>query len=158
MGKLRELLDDIDPTGSPLEHARFIRLVIRASLISFAVWSLGTFNYLGFTNTGFVKAGELDPKVQSAVEPLRAEIGKIAKTQAEQAQVQADQDAVLKAIRIDQLESKLRELHAIKCRLLDLEQEGLEQEIESAQRQHRALTGERYTLPRCRGGRNGDAQ
>ena len=57
MGKLRELLDDIDPTGSPLEHARFIRLVIRASLISFAVWSLGTFNYLGFTNTGFVKAG-----------------------------------------------------------------------------------------------------
>lgn len=151
MGKLQDLVEDIDPSGSPQEHARFIRLALRAGIVAFIVWALGFFDYLGFDRTGFAKADELDAKVQAAIEPLRSEIGKIATTQAEQARVTQEQDEVLKAIRIDQVESKLRELNAIKCRLYAIEQEGLDQEIEAAQRQHKNLTGERYQLPKCRG-------
>lgn len=142
MGKVRELIDDLDPEGSPADHARFLRLFYRVTLVLFVIWALGQFKYFGFP--GFARANEVDEKVQAAIEPLRAEIGKVVKAQ-------GDQDEVLKSIRIDQLESKLRELQIIKCRIVESDTDRLDTEIEVAQRAHRALTGERYALPPCKG-------
>lgn len=90
------------------------------------------------------RASEVDDKIKDAMQPVQAQLGQIT-TQI------AQQDATLTAIRVDQIETKLRDLQRLLCEDGDDRARGaLEREIEAAQREHRKLTGERYPLPVCK--------
>lgn len=92
---------------------------------------------------GFARADELDAKISEALEPLYSQVGQLSKQQAET-------DEVVKEIRADQLANRIRELHALRCATADHDdRERLQSEIDAAQRQYRALMGERYNVDGC---------
>jgi hypothetical protein len=90
------------------------------------------------------RADDVDRKITSALQPVTAQLGAITSQL-------AGQDEVLKSIRADQLATKLRELKRTCCVAgsdPDIKAR-MDAEIESTQREYRALTGERYPLPEC---------
>ncbi len=144
MSKLSDLWPLLLADATPEEQARVLRIGFRIVVSCSLLWAFGMFAPVGLN--GFARADEIDSKIQSAVEPVRAQLGQIT-TQL------AMQDEVLKSIRIDQLAQKLRELKLTGCIAGGADsavRERLEQEIERTQREYRALAGERYPLPeRC---------
>ena len=149
MGKLRDLVDDLYPEGATAEErVRFLRLLFRAGVVFHIAWACGLLVQFGLP--GFVKANEVDEKVKTAVEPFRTELGKVITKQEEMSDRMENQDVVLKLIRVDLLESKLREFHILKCKVSFADTRQLDAEIQAAQRQHKELTGDRYELPPCR--------
>lgn len=148
MSALRDLIAMIFGEASPEERARILRIAYRIAVSGSLLWAFGTFAPVGIT--GFARADEVDQKITAAIEPVSKQVAGVAA-------VQAQQGEVLKQIRIDQLGTKLRELHRVCCatpRADDISHERLNIEIEAAQREYRALTGERYPLPeRCDDGK-----
>ena len=129
--------------ASDTERRAFYRVAWRLMVIAAILAGWGAFTPI---LPGFAKADEVDDKIQSSVEPIRAQLGAIT-TQL------ATQDDVLKSIRIDQLATKLRELKRTCC-LAGSDAEiraRMEQEIERAQQEYRTLANERYPLPPCGG-------
>lgn len=142
MGSLKDVVGALLFDSTPEEKASVFRLVFRVFGAGFVAYSFGILAPFGMS--GFVRADSVDDKVQAAVEPLRSQIGQVS------VQLEA-QDRVLKQIRIDQLSTKLRELHIIQCSAKDpYSQERLAAEIETAQRQYRELVGERYPFDACK--------
>jgi len=142
MGALKEAVGALLFDSTPEEKASVFRLVFRVFGAGFVAYSFGILAPFGIS--GFVRADSVDDKVQAAVEPLRAQIGQVS--------VQLDaQDKVLKQIRTDQLGAKLRDLHAIQCTTKDpYSIDRIAEEIETAQRQYRELTSERYPFEPCK--------
>ena len=142
MGAIRDIFAALLGDASPEERAKLYRIIYRCCVTGALLWAFGFLAPAGLQ--GFARANEVDDKVQSAVEPIRAQLGAIT-TQL------AVQDEVLQSIRIDQLATKLRELKRTCCLAgSDREvQARMEREIEAAQQEYRALTSERYPLPEC---------
>ena len=117
------------------------RLMVSAVCAGMVVHILAACGLMpGFT--GFVLAEDVDQKIEDAMEPVRAQLGQIT-TQI------AEQDDVLKAIRLDQLAARLRELQKQRCAAVDHgTEEALDEDIER-QRSYRSLAGERCPLPPC---------
>lgn len=145
---LKTILGAIFMDGTPEERARALRVAFRVVLVGYMTWGAGYLASLGLG--GFARADEVDTKITAAIAPIAAQVGNVQT-------VQAQQSEVLKQIRVDQLGTKLRELHRVCCatpRADDISHERLNIEIEQAQREYRALTGERYPLPeRCEDGK-----
>lgn len=92
---------------------------------------------------GFAMADEVDDKIDQAMAPVRAQLGQIT------SQIAA-QDDTITAIRLDQIAARLRELQQQRCAATDHDViEAIDFDIESRQREYRALAGERYPLPPC---------
>ena len=92
---------------------------------------------------GFAYADEVDKKIGKALEPLYAQVGQLAKQQ-------ADTDEVVKDIRAEQIATRLRELKTMLCNAANhADSARLNTDIEVAQRQYRQLTGERYPAQEC---------
>lgn len=142
MDAAKEVIRAILGDATPEERARLMRLTYRIVVTASLLWAFGWLS--GFGLQGFAKADEVDDKIQSSVEPIRAQLGAITTRL-------ATQDDALKSIRVDQLATKLRELKRTCC-LAGGDAEiraRMEQEIERAQQEYRALTSERYPLPPC---------
>lgn len=142
MSAIRDVFAALLDDANPEERSRLLRLVYRISVAASLLWAFGLLS--GFGLQGFARADAVDDKVQSAVEPIRAQLGAIT-TQL------AVQDSTLKNIRIDQLATKLRELKRTCC-LAGSDPEvraRMEREIEATQQEYRSLTSERYPLPEC---------
>lgn len=146
MSEIRELLTTILFDSTPEEKAKLFRAMFRIAALVFVVWSIGLMRPFGLG--GFAKADDVEVKRNEAIEvavgPIRTQLSMIT-TQL------TIQDQVLKQIRIDQLATKLRDLHNIECTTKD--HNGLDRiatEIEATQRQYRDLTGERYPFEACK--------
>lgn len=149
MDALRSIFAAIFAEGTPEEHARAVRIAFRCLVAGYMVWGAGFLADLGLG--GFARADALDSKVQAAVEPLRAEIGKIATQQAAQAEQFEASAELLRQIRADQLVSKIQGLRRLFCATRDASgRERLESEIEVAEQEYLTLTGGRYPLEACR--------
>ena len=142
MDAVRDIIRALLGDATPEERAKLARLTYRIIVSVSLLWSFGWLS--GFGLQGFAKASEVDDKIQSSVEPIRAQLGAIT-TQL------ATQDEVLKSIRADQLAQKLRELKRTCC-LSGADERvvvRMEIEIERAQLEYIKLTGGRYPLPEC---------
>lgn len=139
---LRELLLATIGDASPEERARLARIAFRIVVAVHIAWACGLLAPMGLT--GFVFAQDVDSKIQSAVEPIRAQLGAIT-TQL------ATQEAIQKRILAGQLAAQARDLHRLKCATTDdYTRARMERDIEDAQQEYRTLTGERYPLPACK--------
>jgi hypothetical protein len=141
---VRDYINALLWDATPEERAKFTRLAWRVTVTVCLFWAWGLFGPLGAQ--GFARADEIDTKIRAAVQPVATQLGAIT-TQL------AQQDAVLREIRIDQLATKLRELKRVCCLAGSdpTSRARLEYEIDIAQRSYRELTGERYPLPDCDG-------
>lgn len=141
MGALKDIFSEFLADASPEERARVLRLLFRIIVSAHILWACGFLAPMGLT--GFVFADDVDSKIESAVKPIYGQLGAITSQL-------ADQDAVLKAIRSDQLATTIRELHAVLCLTENRhDRERLAAGIEVAQRQYRALVGDWYPLDGC---------
>ena len=146
MGEFRNLLSALLFDSTPEEKAKLSRAMFRIAGLVFVVWSLGTFRPVGLG--GFAKADDIEKKrteaIEAAVGPLRMQLTTIT-TQL------TVQDQVLKQIRIDQLATKLRDLHNMQCATDDKDAlSRIATEINNTQIQFRVLTGERYPFEACK--------
>ena len=142
MGFLKEILDSMTVDASPEDRARTYRLFFRIIVAVHIVWACGLLAPIGLT--GFVFATEVDDKIQSAVEPIRSELGNITRKLEASEQIQ-------RRILTGQLAAQLRDLHRLKCSTGDDHvRMRMDRDIEDAQQEYRALVGEWYPLPACR--------
>lgn len=118
------------------------RYRLRVTLVACTTFLLVVFGVLPAMTVGLPRIGsiawaaEVDDKIAKAIEPVLTE--------------QRAQGEVLKEIRIDQLATKLRELHAVRCAADGTGRARLDWEIEAAQRKYVNLAGYRYPLPACK--------
>ena len=106
MDAVRDIFAALLGDASPEERARLMRLAYRITVTGALLWAYGLLTPVGLH--GFARADAVDDKVQSAVEPIRAQLGEVLTEQAVQGEV-------LKQIRTDQLAQKLRELKRTCC-------------------------------------------
>lgn len=137
---VRDALIELFPPDVP----RLVRwrLAVSLAIAMFCIhiaWACG----LMPNASGFARADEVDEKISAAVDTIYKEIGKVA-------QQQSDTDEVVKEIRAEQIATRIRELRLILCNAKDHEDtERLQTDLETAQRQYRQLTGERYPAQGC---------
>jgi hypothetical protein len=142
MGFLKEILDSLTADASPEERARTYRLFFRVVVAVHIIWACWFLAPIGVQ--GFVFAGEVDDKIQSAVEPIRNELGQVA------AKV-ARTEEISKRILIGQLASQLRDLNRLRCTTTDEHvRMRMERDIEEGEQEYKQLTGERYPLAACK--------
>lgn len=142
MGFLKEILDSMTSDASPEERARTYRLFFRIVVAVHILWACGLLAPIGVQ--GFVFASEVDDKIQSAVEPIRAELGQVA-------QKVARTEEISKRILVGQIAAQLRDLNRLRCTTSDHEvRRRMERDIEEGEQEYITLTGERYPLPACK--------
>lgn len=128
--------------ASPEEQARVLRVGYRIIVAGSLLWAFGLLHPLGFS--GFARADEIDGKIQSAVEPIRTQLGQITVQLARGEEVQ-------KRILQGQIAAQLRDLNRLRCSTSDEHMRSrMERDIEEAEQEYRTLTGERYPLPACK--------
>lgn len=128
--------------ASPEEKARLARIGFRIIVAVHIAWACGLLAPMGLV--GFVVADEVDTKVQAAVEPIRAQLGQIT-TQL------SKQEAIQQRILMSQLAAQLRDLNRLRCSTSDQTMRTrMERDIEDAEQEYKALSGERYPLPACK--------
>ena len=126
--------DENDPRS--VKHYRLRTALVACSSFLSIVFIVLPALFVGLPKLGQVAwAGEVDDKIAKAIEPVLTE--------------QRAQGEVLKEIRIDQLATKLRELHALRCQADSYGRARVDREIDPAQRKYFELTGYRYPLPAC---------
>ena len=141
MGFLKEILASLMVDASPEDRSRTYRLFFRVVVAVHIAWACGLLAPLGMN--GFVFAGEVDDKIQAAVEPIRAELGQVA------AKV-ARTEEISKRILIGQIAAQLRDLNRLRCTTSDHEvRRRMERDIEEGEQEYKALTGERNPLAAC---------
>lgn len=142
MDALRAVISAVMGDATPEERARVLRLSYRIAVTISLLWAFGWLN--GFGLTGFAKADEVDSKIQSAVEPIRAQLGQIT--------VQLSRgEEVQKRILQGQIAAQLRDLNRLRCSTSDEHMRmRMERDIEDAEQEYKTLTGERYPLPACK--------
>ena len=135
--------DENDPRS--VKHYR-----LRTALVACSSFLLVLFVVLPAMTVGLPRigtlawAGEVDDKIEQATAPIKAQLGQIATQLATQEQIQ-------KRILAGQLAAQARDLHRLKCTTTDdYTRARMERDIEDAQQEYRALTGERYPLPACK--------
>lgn len=142
MDAIRTVLAAAFGDATPEERARVLRIGYRVMVTVSLMWAFGWLT--GFGLQGFTRADEVDAKIQSAVEPIRAQLGQITTQLARGEEVQ-------KRILQGQIASQLRDLNRLRC---SSQEENvrlrMERDIEEAEQEYKALTGERYPLPACK--------
>ena len=142
MGFLKEILASLMVDASPEDRSRTYRLFFRVVVAVHIAWACGLLAPMGMH--GFVFAGEVDDKIQSAVEPIRAELGQVSEKVART-------EAISKRILVGQIASQLRDLNRLRCSTTDHDMRSrMEKDIEEGEQEYKALTGERYPLPACK--------
>lgn len=142
MGVLSDLAGAMLTDATPEERSRVLRLMFRIVVAVHILWACGLLAPMGLD--GFVFADDVDPKIQSALEPVRSQLGAI--------QAQLDKgEAIQKRILSGQLAAQFRDLNKLKCSTTDEHSKmRMERELDEAQAEYRTLTGERYPLTPCR--------
>ena len=141
MGFLKDFFSAFMVDATPEERAHMLRLGFRIVVTVHIAWACGLLAPMGMN--GFVFAGEVDDKIQSAVEPIRSELGKVA------AKVERTEE-ISKRILIGQIAAQLRDLNRLRCTTTDHEvRRRMERDIEEGEQEYKALTGERYPLAAC---------
>ena len=141
MGFLKEILASLMVDASPEDRSRTYRLFFRVVVAVHIAWACGLLAPLGMN--GFVFAGEVDDKIQAAVEPIRAELGNVSEKVART-------EAISKRILVGQIASQLRDLNRLRCSTTDHDMRSrMEKDIEEGEQEYKALTGERYPLASC---------
>jgi hypothetical protein len=141
MGFLKDFFSAFMVDATPEERAHMLRLGFRIVVTVHIAWACGLLAPMGMN--GFVFAGEVDDKIQSAVEPIRSELGKVA------AKVERTEE-ISKRILIGQIAAQLRDLNRLRCTTSDHEvRRRMERDIEEGEQEYKALTGERYPLASC---------
>ena len=142
MGTAKDIFSAMLVDASPEERARVVRLLFRIIVSVHILWACGFLQPMGLG--GFVFAEDVDGKIQSAVEPLRAQLGQITAQLDTQGEIQ-------KRILAGQLAAQIRDLHRLECSTTDEHTRiRMERDVEEAQQEHRALTGERYPTSACK--------
>jgi hypothetical protein len=128
--------------ATPEDRARMLRLAFRIVVTVHIAWACGFLAPFGLV--GFAFGDEIDLKVQAAVEPIRAELGKVA------AKVERTEE-MSKRILASTLAAQLRDLNRLRCTTQDEHvRMRMERDIEDAEQEYKALTGERYPLAACK--------
>lgn len=141
MGFVKDFFSAFMVDATPEERAHMLRLGFRIVVTIHIAWACGLLAPMGMN--GFVFAGEVDDKIQAAVEPIRAELGQVA------AKV-ARTEEISKRILIGQIAAQLRDLNRLRCTTSDREvRRRMERDIEEGEQEYKALTGERYPLAAC---------
>jgi hypothetical protein len=141
MGFLKDLVGSLMLDATPEERARTLRLMFRIIVSVHIAWACGLLAPWGLS--GFVFAGEVDDKIQAAVEPIRSELGNVSEKVART-------EEISKRILVGQIAAQLRDLNRLRCTTSDHEvRRRMERDIEDGEQEYRALTGERYPLPSC---------
>ena len=141
MGFLKDFFSAFMVDATPEERAHMLRLGFRIVVTVHIAWACGLLAPMGMN--GFVFAGEVDDKIQSAVEPIRSELGKVA------AKVERTEE-ISKRILIGQIAAQLRDLNRLRCTTSDHEvRRRMERDIEEGEQEYKTLTGERYPLASC---------
>lgn len=141
MGALKDIFGSLLLDATPEERAKTMRLMFRIIVTIHIAWACGLLAPWGLA--GFVFAGEVDDKIQSAVEPIRIELGKVSEKVART-------EEISKRILVGQISAQLRDLNRLRCTTTDHEvRRRMERDIEEGEQEYRALTGERYPLPSC---------
>lgn len=141
MGFVKDFFSAFMVDATPEERAHMLRLGFRIVVTIHIAWACGLLAPMGMN--GFVFAGEVDDKIQAAVEPIRAELGQVA------AKV-ARTEEISKRILIGQIAAQLRDLNRLRCTTSDHEvRRRMERDIEEGEQEYKALTGERYPLAAC---------
>ena len=142
MGFLKDFFSAFMVDATPEERAHMLRLGFRIVVTVHIAWACGLLAPLGMN--GFVFAGEVDDKIQAAVEPIRAELGNVSEKVART-------EAISKRILVGQIASQLRDLNRLRCSTTDHDMRSrMEKDIEEGEQEYKALTGERYPLPACK--------
>lgn len=124
--------------------------------VAISLGATAVFVFWSMTKYGFALAGDVQEKVQLAVEPLRAEIATIKQVQEEQSKQQTETKIILQRLSeqiTDQLitstGSQIRLLTGKRCKELDSnERERINREIDKLQLTYRQQTGDRLSI-RC---------
>jgi hypothetical protein len=142
MGALKDIFSSLMLDATPEERAKTLRLMFRIIVSVHIAWACGLLAPWGLS--GFVFAGEVDDKIQSAVEPIRSELGQVA------AKV-ARTEEISKRILVGQIASQLRDLNRLRCTTSDEHvRMRMERDIEEGEQEYKHLTGERYPLAACK--------
>ena len=142
MGMAKDFFNAFMVDATPEERAHMLRLGFRIVVTVHIAWACGLLAPMGMN--GFVFAGEVDDKIQSAVEPIRNELGQVA------AKV-ARTEEISKRILIGQIAGQLRDLNRLRCTTSDDHvRMRMERDIEEGEQEYIALTGERYPLAACK--------
>ena len=141
MGALKDLIGSLLLDATPEERAKTMRLMFRIIVTVHIAWACGLLAPWGLA--GFVFAGEVDDKIQAAVEPIRSELGNVSEKVART-------EEISKRILVGQISAQLRDLNRLRCTTTDHEvRRRMERDIEEGEQEYKALTGERYPLPAC---------
>jgi hypothetical protein len=142
MGFVKDFFNAFMVDATPEERAHMLRLGFRIVVAVHIAWACGLLAPLGMN--GFVFAGEVDDKIQAAVEPIRAELGDVSEKVART-------EEISKRILIGQIAAQLRDLNRLKCSTTDEHvRMRMERDIEEGEQEYKALTGERYPLAACK--------
>ena len=131
------------------EKARLARIAFRIVVAVHIIWVCGWLAPLGLS--GAVFAEDIDPMVQAAVEPVRSELGKVAKrVESVEGKLDYTNELVVEVL-IGNLANQLRDLNRLRCTTSDEHvRMRMERDIEDGQQKYKDLTGERYPLAACK--------
>lgn len=135
--------------ASPEVRLRMARIAFRIGVAVHIAWACGFLAPLGLA--GFVSADDLNPEVQEQVEPIRAEVGKLA---TKVGKLETAVDLVAKQNRLilmSQIASEIRDLYRLKCSTKDEHiRLRMERSLDERQEDYKQHAGERYPLPSCK--------
>lgn len=142
MGAVKDVMSAFLMDATPEDRARMLRLAFRIVVTVHIAWACGLLAPIGLV--GFAFGDDIDLKVQAAVEPLRAELGKVA------SKVERTEE-MSKRILQGQIAAQLRDLNRLRCTTADqTTRSRMERDIEEAEQEYKLLTGERYPLSACK--------
>lgn len=150
MKRAIELFESLMYDASPDERARMLRFMARLFIAVFAAWSIGVFTPLGLH--GFAMANDVDIKIARAIDPIKEQLEQIRTEELGALKTKLENsERMQRRILAAQISSQLRDLNRLRCSTPDpIVRSRMEQDIESAEQEYRALTGERYPLPACK--------
>jgi hypothetical protein len=135
--------------STPEEKARLLRIAFRIVVIIHILWVCGLLVPFGFQ--GAVFAQDVDKQVQAALEPIRSEIGNVAKKQEALSDENRQIKAMVERVLIGNLAAQLRDLNRLRCTTSDhVVRMRMENDIEAGHQEYKRLTGERYPLAACK--------
>lgn len=142
MGAVKDVIAAFMVDGTPEQRSWALRLGFRIIVTIHIAWACGLLAPMGLS--GFAFGDDIDLKVQAAVEPLRAELGKVA------SKVERTEE-MSKRILQGQIAAQLRDLNRLRCTTTDqATRSRMERDIEEAEQEYKLLTGERYPLSACK--------
>jgi uncharacterized protein YfaQ (DUF2300 family) len=94
----------------------------------------------------------VDEKIKAAIDPINAQLAEIKSKELTDIKEKLDEgERIQKRILATQISAQLRDLNRLRCTTSDATvRVRMEQDIEDAEQEYRALAGERYPLPACK--------